>query len=151
MPVIVVGADTPPGLAILEGLQDSERDIRAFVSDEDAGADLKRRGFKVALGDVSDESHVEGAATRCFTAILVTEAATDDRERSFASDSVNVLEGWSRAVTNSGVSRVIWVSGEDTPGTRVSEVARVDPNDPALTQKVLELDEAQTISTNPEV
>ena len=145
VPVIVVGADTSAGQAILEGLQKPEREVRAFVSDERVGAQLKKNGFKVALGDVSDESHVETASTRCFSAILIAEAATDDRERSFAGTVEEVLDGWARAVVNSEVTRVIWVSRADHPPTPIREVARVDPDDPHLVEKVVALDDAQEI------
>ncbi len=145
MPVIVVGADTSDGQAILEGLQKPEREVRAFVSDERVGAQLKKNGFKVALGDVSDESHVETASTRCFSAILIAEAAMDDRERSFAATVEEVLDGWARAVVNSEVTRVIWVSRADHPRTPTREVARVDPDDPELVEKVVALDDAQVI------
>lgn len=145
MPVIVVGADTTAGQAILQRLQKPEREVRAFVSDERVGAQLKKSGFKVALGDVSDESHIETASTRCFSAILIAEAAMDDRERSFAGTVDEVLGGWARAVVNSKVTRVIWVSQADHPPTPTREVARVDPDDPELVEKVVALDDAQVI------
>lgn len=145
MPVIVVGADTKAGATILQQLDDPEREVRVFVTDEERGLDLRDRGFKVATGDVSDESHVEGAATRCFTAVLIAEAASDDRERSFATTPDDVLEGWARAVSNSEVTRVIWVTAGGHPQTGVPEVASVDPSDPDLAEKVVALDEAQAI------
>lgn len=148
MPVIVVGADTGPGRAILDRLDHPEREIRAFVTSENAASELKERGVKVALGDVSDESHVEGAALRCFSAVLVTEAAEDDRERSFAATGAEVMAGWARAVERSNVRRVIWVTSSDPPEVSVGEVAAVDPADPELVEKVAALDDAQTIS-NP--
>lgn len=146
MPVIVVGADTQAGKAILEGLHDPHREVRAFVTDEEVGADLKMKGFKVALGDVSDDSHVEAASTSCFSAILIAEAAHDHRERAFARSPDQVMAGWARAVSGSRVARVIWVSGETPPPTRADEVASVDPSDPSLVAKVVELDNAQSIS-----
>jgi len=115
------------------------------VSDERVGAQLKKSGFKVALGDVSDESHIETASTRCFSAILIAEAAMDDRERSFAGTVDEVLGGWARAVVNSEVTRVIWVSQADHPRTPTREFARVDPDDPELVEKVVALDDAQMI------
>ena len=146
MPVIVVGADTDSGQAILKGLQGPDREVRAFVSDETIGVALKSDGFKVALGDVSDESHVEAATARCFSAVLVTEAATDSRERSFAETPREVVEAWARAVAASDVTRVIWVSADRPPATKTREVATLDPGDPNLVEKVVELDDAQTIS-----
>ena len=143
MPVIVVGADTEAGAAILARLHFPGREVRAFVSDEETAARLKEQGYKVALGDVSDSSHVEGASTRCFTAILVARAASDDRERSFGEDPVQVMRGWATAVSNSKVRRVIWVSSPPVPETSTPEVAVVDPTDPRLADRVYELDEAE--------
>ncbi len=60
MPVIVVGADTPQGRAVVEGLVEPGREVRAFVSDPIVGAELRDMGVKVALGDVSDDSHIQG-------------------------------------------------------------------------------------------
>lgn len=146
MPLILVGADTPVGTAILERFHQPEREIRVFVTDEERGREFKARGFKVATGDVSDESHVEAAALRCFTAVMVADAATDDRERAFASNPEEVLAGWARAVTNSGVQRVIWVTGGRHPATRAPENATVDPSDPGYVDRILALDEAHSIS-----
>jgi putative NADH-flavin reductase len=146
MPVIVIGADTGPGLAIIQELDSPGREIRAFVSDPEIASDLKRRGVKVALGDVSDDSHVEAAALHCFTAVLVAEAARDNRERSFANSEREVLEGWGRAVSNSQVSRVIWVYDDDAPTIAVPEVATVSPTHPDLAGRVVELDDARAIN-----
>jgi len=145
MPLIVIGADTDAGEAILEALGQPEREVRAFVTDEAAGLEMRNRGFKVATGDVSDESHVEAASMRCFSAVLIAEAAADRRRRSFASTPDEVLRGWAKAVANSGVKRVIWVTDLEPPETGVAEVARVDPSDPALAEKVLALDDAHSL------
>jgi nucleoside-diphosphate-sugar epimerase len=146
MPMIVVGADTEAGEVILERLDATRREVRVFVSDEPKGLALREEGFKVAIGDVSDDSHVEGAATRCFSAVLIAQAASDDRERSFADTPEAVLRGWANAVGNSQVSRVIWVIADEPPPAEVKEVARVNPNDPDLARKVFDLDEASSIS-----
>lgn len=148
MPVIVIGADTDNGQAILRGLWHPEREIRAFVTDEEAGSALKSAGFKVATGDVSDESHVEAAAMRCFSAVLITEAADDNRERSFAENPQDVLLGWARAVESSGVTRVIWVTSGVPPVTNVPETVSVDPRTPDLADRVVALDDAQPIDAD---
>jgi nucleoside-diphosphate-sugar epimerase len=142
MPVIVVGADTKEGKAIIEGLVEPGREVRAFVSDPDVAGDLRSAGVKVALGDVSDDSHVQGACTNCFTAVLVTEAARDDRERSFAATEPEVLQGWADAVTASAVTRVIWIHDGDVPTTGAKESTRVAPADPELVHRVVALDNA---------
>lgn len=145
MPLIIVGADTDAGASLLADLDPREREIRVFVSDEALGQELKKRGFKVATGDVSDESHVEAASTRCFSAVLITEAATDARERSFADSADRVLNGWANAVSSSKVKRVIWVTETDPPETMVDEVAVVRPSQPGFVNTITELDEAGSI------
>lgn len=141
--MIVVGADTPTGRLIVEGVR-REGEVRAFVTDPDEAARLRNFGFKVALGDVSDDSHVEMASWGCFSAVLVVDAASDDRERSFAADPRSVLEGWARAVAAAQVRRVIWVGVEDAPETRVAEVAAIAA-DSDVAANVKALDEAQRI------
>ena len=128
MPVIVIGADTPVGEAIVTAVLPSAAEMRAFISDERFAESLKGRGVKVALGDVSDFSHVEAAALNCFCAVLITEAATDPRVRSFANDGAVVIEGWADAVRGAGIHRTIWVSRKDVqlplpaPGPEVATV-----------------------------
>jgi putative NADH-flavin reductase len=146
MPAIVVGADTEPGRAVIDALIDPGREVRAFVTDPGVVNELKAQGVKVALGDVSDDSHLEAAALHCFTAVLVTEAARDDRERSFARGEREVLEAWARAVVNAGVHRVIWVDHGEPPAVDVPEVTRVSPDDPDLANRVAELDDARVIN-----
>ena len=143
MPVIVVGADTREGRALVEGLIEPGREVRAFVSDVDAAAEFRRAGVKVALGDVSDDSHVQGAALNCFTAVLVTEAARDGRERSFASAEEQVLRGWATATEACGVTRVIWVHDGEVPPVAAKEVRTVSPRHPSLVSEVVALDNAR--------
>ena len=143
MPVIVVGADTSQGRAVLEGLVEPGREVRAFVSDPIVGAELRDMGVKVALGDVSDDSHIQGACTNCFTAVLISEAARDQRERSFAANERQVLEGWAAAAAASGVTRVIWVHDGAPPPVRVREVRTVSPEHPDLVREVAALDDAR--------
>lgn len=145
MPVIVIGGDTTTGRAILERMAEPGREVRAFVSGSSQGTELRNMGIKVAVGDVSDDSHVEAASMNCFTAIMIAEAARDGRERSFAGTESEVLRGWASAVSASGVNRVIWVQEGKPPDTQVRETAVVDPDDPDVVQKVIDLDEAQII------
>lgn len=146
MPLIVIGADTGPGTALVEALDASAREIRVFVTNESRGLELKKQGFKVATGDVSDQSHVEAASTRCFSAVLIDDAAHDDRERSFADSPEATLQGWADAITRSRVKRVIWITAADHPESEIEEVAVVDPSDPDFVGTVIELDEAQSIT-----
>ncbi len=112
MPVIVVGADTPHGADIVDALLDREGQVRAFVTDPDVAAGLRAKKVKVAEGDVSDASHVEAASTRCFSAVMITTAAIDERERAFARSDTDVLEGWAGGIRTKDVTRAIWVTDE---------------------------------------
>ena len=120
MPVIVVGADTLLGKAVMDELLPRDSEVRAFVSSPQAAARLKERGVKVALGDVSDGSHVGGAALNAFCAVLIHEAATDDRERSFADDPAGVLAAWAEGVNDAEVTRTIVVWDEPPPAELAS-------------------------------
>lgn len=146
MPVIVVGADTPEGGEIISRfLADGDREVRAFVTDETTAAAIRGRGAKVALGDVSDESHIEAAAAGCFSAVLVASATTDQRERSFAGTEAEVLSGWARAVKGAGVTRTIWVIDGAPPSPGTSDHAVVGPTEPDLPGLVHSLDDAQAM------
>ncbi len=151
--MIVVGADTEPGRRIVEAMVEPDREVRAFVSDVVEATRLKSLGIKVAIGDVSDETHIEGAATHCFSAVLVGEAAVDERDRSFADDPTAVHIAWARGIAASNVTRAIWVLDGEPPTLGSEEVAIVSPADPDLVEKVAALDDAQMIekrSSNPE-
>ena len=147
MPVIVVGADTPVGLSIVSALIEPDREVRAFVTDAEVSASLKEQGVKVALGDVSDPSHVRGACLNCFSVVFVTEAAGDERERAFARDRRTVLEGWTEAAREAAVTRVIWVDSRgDLPPTGIEETAIVSPGEvDDVASEVVRLDDVATL------
>lgn len=147
MPVIVVGADTPAGEAIIAQVAAPDREVRAFVSDPACGARLKEAGIKVALGDLSDISHVSAACLRCHTAVLICEAARDGREISFAQNAEELFTLWAQAVSEAQVHRVIWIADHPVPTAAVPEKATVDSSLP-LTEiaiKAAALDDAATV------
>ena len=147
MSVLVVGADTPRGQAIVDALAGQESQLRVFVSAEDVAAELRARpGVHVAEGDVSDASHVEGAATRCFTVVFVTTAAVDARERAFARTDTAVLKGWCDAARECGVTRAIWVldpaHADWEPPVAAPEQVVLPLDHPDLAAEVARLDDA---------
>lgn len=144
MPVIVVGADTQLGRPIVDALLEPEREVRAFVTDIEVADDLRRVGVKVALGDVSDPSHIGGACLNCFSAVLITEAARDGRERAFARSPERVIQGWADAVAEAAVSRVIWV-GVGHVAVPGAEMAVVDTDEPDVPGRVAALDDAASL------
>lgn len=149
--MIVVGADTRIGDAIISVVCRSAAEVRAFITFDSDTDRLKEQGVKVAIGDVSDSSHVEAAALYCFCAVLVTEAAYDGRDRAFAQHPDDVLDGWAEAARNAGVQRVIWVGAgdrEDPYPESVGEVATVIVEDDleGAARAVGELEEAGSLS-----
>ncbi len=109
MPVLVIGADTVLGEAVIDALVGRPGEVRAFVTDAGIGERLRGRGVKVAVGDVSDASHVGGAGLNSFSAVLVAVAAVDERERSFAPDPAAVAAAWADGLRDAGVTRAIWL------------------------------------------
>jgi putative NADH-flavin reductase len=103
--------------------------MRAFATDPSVIDELRIHGATVAIGDVSDASHLTGAALGAFSAVLIAEAASDARERAFAADPEEVYDAWAEAMRDSGVRRVIWV-GNVAPASIAGldvEVAVIDP------------------------
>lgn len=153
MPVIVIGGDTPIGRAVIEALGPEGREVRAFVSSVAAAEELKQRGVKVAIGDVSDGSHVGGAALRAYTAVAIADAAVDDRERAFAKSPEAVVAAWAEGLLDAGVSRIIWlddrsvddaasVLGKAAP---VATVITSGRDHDAIAAEVVDLDEAAEV------
>ena len=143
MPVIVVGADTPVGTAVLTALADRDGEVRAFVTSEEAGRRWRSTDVRVAVGDVSDGSHVAAAAFGSFSAVLIARAAADERERSFAAGPDAVLAGWAAAIGEAEVIRAIWVGApapaETTPETWFVPIEGRSPGD--IAARVAELDD----------
>lgn len=122
MPVIVVGADTDLGAKVVTALLGRQGEVRAFISDPDAGEVMRKVGVKVAIGDVSDGSHIASAALNCFAAVLDPEAATDGRERAFAVTVDTVFAAWAEALRDAAVRRAIWL-GDEVP-TAIARAVR---------------------------
>lgn len=65
------------------------------------------------MGDVSDGSHVGGAAIGAFSAVVVASAAHDDRERHFAPTPAAVFAQWADGLKDAAVGRIIVVGRPD--------------------------------------
>jgi putative NADH-flavin reductase len=145
MPVIVIGADTAPGREVVAALAGRDGEVRAFVTDRRAAPGLRHLGAKVAIGDVSDGSHVGAAAIGCYTAVVIASAAEDERERSFATRVAEVHAAWAEALEDANISRVIWVGGDPPPAAiskLTADLTTVDPARDTLAAEVQKLDEA---------
>lgn len=149
MPVIVVGADTPVGAEIVAELAGYAGEVRAFITDPTPADRFRRMGCKVAMGDLSDGSHLEIAAFECFTAVLIAGAAGDGRERSFAETPEAVAVAWMEAVRDAGIHRLIWIGSDalpDPPDRAVCpEVAVLAESERGVPQEVARLNELETL------
>lgn len=143
VPVLVVGADTTWGLAIVEEIAGPGREVRVFISDPDVAGRLRSLGVKVATGDVSDGSHVEAAARGAFTVILVGHSASDQRERAFASSIDAVYRAWQEAASQAAVSRIIWILDEPPASPLLGDVVLSAGREPRqVAAEVAALDDA---------
>ena len=145
MPVIVVGADTDLGERLVARFGGQEREVRAFVTDPETVGRLRQGGAKVAVGDISDDTHLAGACLGCFTAVLVMDADTDQRPRSFAVGSEAVLASWVEAVKAAKVQRVIWVGDSTPPVVPGCEVAVARATEADVIDEVHRLDELASL------
>jgi hypothetical protein len=149
MPVLVIGADTELGHAIVPALQPASGEIRVFASDADAVADY-RSFAKVAVGDVSDGTHVGGAAIGAFCAIVIAAAAHDERERHFADSTEELFAQWADGLRDAGISRVIVVGNRDGLPDRVhldaigAEYSMIDTTDLAMADIVASVAAAES-------
>jgi putative NADH-flavin reductase len=123
VPVIIIGADTPLGPVVLDALAGRGGEVRAFIGTVEMLDELRARGVKTALGDVSDGTHIAGAALHAFAAVLLADAATDERERSFAATPEDVYDQWADGLSDAGVTRAIWVADRPIPEAIAAAVA----------------------------
>lgn len=154
MPVLIVGADTPIGSALTAALASRDGEVRCFVSDPRTVTELKNHSAKVAVGDVSDGSHVGAAGLNCFSLIFITEAAFDGRERSFGDNPQTVFDQWQEAIEMSGARRVIWLeeersigSGASIRATEIAVVTTADQSTRQLVERLVALDEVADLKT----
>lgn len=153
MPVIVIGADTDLGPAVVDGLLPRDGEIRVFVTDDAAADAYRTLGVKVAIGDVSDGSHVGGAALNAFSAVLMAAATVDDRLRSFAEDAEEVMDAWAEGLEDAGVRRAIFVATGQIPNPSEALAAATpefvvlvpDPDPAGTADRIAELDDAPAL------
>ncbi len=148
MPALVIGADTPQGAKIIAALEAREGELRAFVSTPEARSSFLARGIPAANGDVSDGSHVGGAAYGVFCAICISTATHDPRERSFAKTPAEVVAQWADGLRDAKIGRIIWVSCDDVDGSALAEIGVEFVSvifDDATPEQVLHLVNAETV------
>jgi len=144
IPVLVIGADTDLGRALVPALRSDAAELRVFCSDP-AAAEPYRGFAKIAVGDISDGTHVGGAATGAYCAVVIAAAAHDARERAFATDTESLFGQWAGGLAEAEVHRII-VVGErhlvpdpDPLSAACSDYHTVDTADRAIASVVDEI------------
>lgn len=69
MPVLVTAAASPVGHCLVARLLATGGEVRAFCTDADRAAPLRRSGAVVACGDLLDEGHLEAAMAGVHTVV----------------------------------------------------------------------------------
>jgi uncharacterized protein YbjT (DUF2867 family) len=108
MPVMVIGALSQLGDRVIEHLQSSRGEVRAYldatVASEDDAARLRVAGCKVALGELDDEGRMERALEQVHTVAHCWTGPLHD-----PATQVEVAATVSSALLGAGVRRLIWV------------------------------------------
>lgn len=108
MPVLVTGGDSGLGARVLDHLRASRGEVRAYLDATDVGdteaAALRSQGYKVALGEVDDEGHLEAALEQVHTVAHCWGGPLRPLE-----DQIDAAAVLASAVLGAGVRRLVWV------------------------------------------
>jgi uncharacterized protein YbjT (DUF2867 family) len=109
MPVLVTGAESAVGRAVIRRLARDGGEVRVFLDLERAAVvdptPFKALGCKVARGALDDEGHVETALEQVHTVMHLASSPLDDPPR-MRDSAATVLS----AAIGAGCRRVIWLS-----------------------------------------
>lgn len=109
MPVLVTGAESAVGRAVVRRLAAGGGEVRVFLDLERASVTdpvpFRALGCKVAQGALDDEGHVESALQRVHTVMHLASSPLDDPPRMLDA-AATVLSG----VIGAGCRRLVWLS-----------------------------------------
>ena len=135
MPVICVNPSNTNEKEIVDRLSLQNADLRVFLSDQQDENYNKSLPGKKAIGDILDDSHISTASHGAFCGV-------------FFEDNNKVRRVFLRAIEDSTLQRIIWVSEEepDDEILFVKNLAYLKHNNyKNLTKRILELESAETI------
>ena len=135
MPVICVNPSNTNEKEIVDRLSLQNADLRVFLSDQQDENYNKSLPGKKAIGDILDDSHISTASHGAFCGV-------------FFEDNNKVRRVFLRAIEDSTLQRIIWVS-EEEPDDEIlfmKNLAYLKHNNyKNLTKRILELESAETI------
>lgn len=135
MPVICVNPSNTNEKEIVDRLSLQNADLRVFLSDQQDENYNKSLPGKKAIGDILDDSHISTASHGAFCGV-------------FFEDNNKLRKVFLRAIEDSTLQRIIWVS-EEEPDDEIlfmKNLAYLKHNNyKNLTKKILELESAETI------
>lgn len=124
MPVVVTGADTPVGRALVPLLRERGSEVRATVRDTDAADPLRGLGAKVAADATSDPDTLRAVLDEAHTVCLPSEdlflRSGDSYEESIVESTRTVL----RVARKAKVTRVLFVSYPGASSTSRNDFLR---------------------------
>lgn len=108
MPVLVTGGDSGLGTRVLDHLRASGGEVRAYLDATEVGdteaAALRSQGYKVAVGEVDDEGHLEAALEQVHTVAHCWGGPLRPLE-----DQIEAAAVLASAMLGAGVRRLVWV------------------------------------------
>ena len=110
MPVVVTGADTPVGRALVPLLRERGSEVRATVRDMDAADPLRGLGAKVATNAASDPDTLRAVLDEAHTVCFPSEDLFLHDGRSYEESIVESTRTVLRVATKAKVRRVLFVS-----------------------------------------
>tara|TARA_B100001113_G_scaffold47259_2_gene33880 strand:- start:44 stop:475 length:432 start_codon:yes stop_codon:yes gene_type:complete len=135
MPVICVNPSNTNEKEIVDRLSLQNADLRVFLSDQQDENYNKSLPGKKAIGDILDDSHISTASHGAFCGV-------------FFEDNNKLRKVFLRAIEDSTLQRIIWVS-EEEPDDEIlfmKNLAYLKHNNyKNLTKRILELESAETI------
>ncbi len=135
MPVICVNPSNTNEKEIVDKLSLQNADLRVFLSDQQDENYNKSLPGKKAIGDILDDSHISTASHGAFCGV-------------FFEDNNKLRKVFLRAIKDSSLQRIIWVS-EEEPDDEILFMKNLTylkhNNYKNLTKRILELESAETI------
>ena len=124
MPVVVIGADTPVGRALVPLLRQRGSEVRATIREADKADPLRALGAKVAADPASDADMLRAILDEAHTVCLVSADLFPPGDESYDEAIVERTRSVLRVARKAGVTRVLLVSYPGVSSTSTNDFLR---------------------------